>query len=338
MGKGNGGKTEVIHVGQGNGSDGYYWSYPDFGPVVLGVKETERFQRAAVHIDCIRALIYQPQASGIPSDSMSWTRGDRHAPPSFAARIYPQHLQKLLPTFLLVIPSLPNTESVPARTPPRPPCAGRRLMPKERWSRIPMNADIVAICVKTGVRYHTATDIARHFLMNLLPPGDYSARAEAEGMSPQISPTLHVEVGASTGLNFKLGVAGPKETVTVSEAPHRVETSPSAVSTLLDEAAIANVPLNGRRFTDLLLLTPGVTQAPRGLTSGSNGDLSYEGIRGYHTSYIVDGADNNNGFFGRLGGATVRLTSFRMKSCRNSGCLRIVMAQNLGGQGARSSM
>jgi Carboxypeptidase regulatory-like domain len=164
------------------------------------------------------------------------------------------------------------------------------------------NADIVAICVETGVRYHTATDTAGRFLMDLLPPGNYSARAEAEGMSPQISPTLHVEVGASTGLSFKLGVAGPKETVTVSEAPHQVETSPSAVSTLLDEAAIANVPLNGRRFTDLLLLTPGVTQDPRGLTSGSNGDLSYGGIRGYHTSYTVDGADNNNGFFAQARG------------------------------------
>jgi len=164
------------------------------------------------------------------------------------------------------------------------------------------NADIVAICVETGVRYHTATDQAGRFLMDLLPPGNYSARAEAEGMSPQVSPPIQIEVGASTRLIFKLGVAGPKETITVSESPHQVEASPSAVSTLLDEKAIANVPLNGRRFTDLLLLTPGVTQDPRGLTSGSNGDLSYGGIRGYHTSYMVDGADNNNGFFAQARG------------------------------------
>ena len=164
------------------------------------------------------------------------------------------------------------------------------------------NADIVAICVETGVRYHAATDVEGRFVMDLLPPGNYSARAETEGMSPQVSPVVRVEVGAAVQLTFKLSVAGPKETVTVSEAPQRVETNPSAVSALLDEQAIASVPLNGRRFTDLLLLTPGVTQDPRGLTSGSNGDLSYGGIRGYQTSYLVDGADNNNGFFAQARG------------------------------------
>jgi hypothetical protein len=159
------------------------------------------------------------------------------------------------------------------------------------------NADIVAICVETGVRYHAATDVTGRFVVDLLPPGNYSARAEAEGMSPQISPVIRVEVGAAARLTFKLTVGGPKETVTVSAAPPAVETTPTAASALLDENTIANLPLNGRRFTDLLLLTPGVTQDPRGLTSGSNGDLSYGGIRGYQTSYLVDGADNNNGFY-----------------------------------------
>lgn len=163
-------------------------------------------------------------------------------------------------------------------------------------------ADIVAICVETGVRYHTGTDVAGRFVMDLLPPGNYSARAEAEGMSPQISPVIRVEVGAAQQLTFKLTVAGPKETVTVSGAPPAVQTNPTAVSSVIDEQAIASIPLNGRRFTDLLLLTPGVTQDPRALTSGSNGDLSYGGIRGYNTSYMVDGTDNNNGFFAQARG------------------------------------
>lgn len=163
-------------------------------------------------------------------------------------------------------------------------------------------ADVVAICVETGIRYHAATDMAGRFTVDLLPPGNYSARAEAEGMSPQVSPPIRVEVGAAAQLTFNLTVAGPRETVTVSGAPERVETNPSAVSSVIDEEAIASIPLNGRRFTDLLLLTPGVTQDPRGLTSGSNGDLSYGGIRGYQTSYLVDGADDNNGFFAQARG------------------------------------
>ena len=164
------------------------------------------------------------------------------------------------------------------------------------------NADIVAIRVETGIRYHSATDSAGRFAVDLLPPGQYSARAEAEGMSPEISPVIRVEIGAAALVTFKLKVAGPKETITVSDAPRLMDMNPSSVSALVDEREIEDLPLNGRRFTDLLLLMPGVTQDPRDLTSGSNGDLSYGGIRGYNTSFLVDGGDNNNGFFAQASG------------------------------------
>ncbi len=55
--------------------------------------------------------------------------------------------------------------------------------------------------------------------------------------------------------------------------------------------------ITGRRFSDLVLLTPGVTQDPRSLTSAANGDLAFGGVRGWMSSYLVDGADNNNSFF-----------------------------------------
>jgi hypothetical protein len=138
--------------------------------------------------------------------------------------------------------------------------------------------------------------------VDLLPPGQYSARAEAEGMSPEISPVIRVEIGAAALVTFKLKVAGPKETISVSDAPRLMDMNPSSVSALVDEREIKDLPLNGRRFTDLLLLMPGVTQDPRDLTSGSNGDLSYGGIRGYNTSFLVDGGDNNNGFFAQASG------------------------------------
>src|SRR5437867_4008890 len=113
---------------------------------------------------------------------------------------------------------------------------------------------------------------------------------------------LRVEVGGTSELEFRLAVAGTKESVTVSGEQPLVETQPSAVSSLIDERAINELPLNGRRYTDLALLTPGVTQDPRGLTSGSNGDLAFGGIRGYQSSYLVDGGDNNNAFFSQARG------------------------------------
>ncbi len=158
-------------------------------------------------------------------------------------------------------------------------------------------ATVVLVNTATNFRYSTTTDVTGHFIFDLLPPGDYSGRVESPGMSPQTTPRLHVDVGGTTDLEFKLAIAGVKETVTVSGEPPLVETQPSGLSSLIDARAINELPLNGRRYTDLALLTPGVTQDPRGLTSGSNG-----GIRGFQSSYLVDGGDNNNAFFGQARG------------------------------------
>jgi hypothetical protein len=168
-------------------------------------------------------------------------------------------------------------------------------------SRIPQ-ATIVLVNVATGARHSTASDGAGRFTFELLPPGDYTTRVSAEGMSPQLSPQLHIDVGAAAELEFHLAVAGAQENVTVSSEPAVVETKPSAVSTLLDERAIGDFPLNGRRFSDLALFSPGVTQDPRSLTSATNGDLSFGGIRGFQNSFLVDGGDYNNAFYAQARG------------------------------------
>jgi hypothetical protein len=163
-------------------------------------------------------------------------------------------------------------------------------------------AEIVLLNADTGLRSSMVTTQEGRFAFELLTPGDYSARATAPGMAPQITPKVHVAVGGATELEFKLQIAGAKETVTVSGSPPVVDTQPTAVSSFIETRAIDELPLDGRRFTDLALMTPGVTQDPRGMTSGSNGDLAFGGIRGYQSSYLVDGADNNNAFFAEARG------------------------------------
>jgi hypothetical protein len=163
-------------------------------------------------------------------------------------------------------------------------------------------ATVTAVNIATGMRYFTTTDSEGRFALQLLPPGDYLARAESPEMSAQVTPRLHVELGAATEVDFTLAVAGVRETITVSSQPRWAETQPSSVSSVIDESAIQGLPLNGRRFTDLALLTPGVTQDPRGLMAGSNGDLAFGGIRGFQTSYLVDGSDDNNAFFAQARG------------------------------------
>src|SRR5579862_1242287 len=164
------------------------------------------------------------------------------------------------------------------------------------------DATVVLINLQTGFRYSIATDAQGRFAFEMLTPGDYTGRAIATGMSAQVTPQMQVAVGGLTELQFKLNVAGAKEEVTVSGAPPTVDSQATAVSSWIETRAIDELPLDGRRFTDLALLTPGVTQDPRGMTSGSNGDLAFGGIRGFQSSYLVDGADNNNAFFSEARG------------------------------------
>ncbi len=70
----------------------------------------------------------------------------------------------------------------------------------------------------------------------------------------------------------------------------------------LTSGRVNDFPLNGRRFSDLALFSPGVTQDPRSLTSATNGDLSFGGIRGFQNTFLVDGGDYNNAFFAQARG------------------------------------
>ena len=163
-------------------------------------------------------------------------------------------------------------------------------------------ASVVIVSTATGLRFAATSDAEGAFAFDLLQPGDYSARVTAQGMSPQVTPQLHVDVGAAAVLEFHLTIAGVHENVTVSGSPALVEPQTSTVSTLLDERAVNDFPLNGRRFSDLALFSPGVTQDPRSLTSATNGDLSFGGIRGFQNTTLVDGADFNNAFFAQARG------------------------------------
>jgi hypothetical protein len=154
----------------------------------------------------------------------------------------------------------------------------------------------------TAVIRAAKTDASGRFAFDLLPPGLYALRVTAPKFAEYSATPIKVDVGGAATLSITIRIAGAQESVAVSDAAPVVETQPGTISDVLDERAIAELPLNGRRFTDLVLLTPGVTQDPRGLTSSSNGDLSFGGVRGYNSSFLVDGADNNNGFFGQARG------------------------------------
>ena len=85
-------------------------------------------------------------------------------------------------------------------------------------------ATVAIVNAATGATRSAVTDTDGRFVLELLPPGDYSARAEIQGLSPQVTPQIHVDIGGSVELQFRLALAGPNETVRCTPPPSRPTT------------------------------------------------------------------------------------------------------------------
>jgi len=109
---------------------------------------------------------------------------------------------------------------------------------------------------------------------------------------------LEVPVGQTLAADIKMRAAGVTETVTVTSEAPLIDTRRTDVSNVVGETAISNLPINGRRWENFVLLGPGVTN------DGNFGLVSYRGISGLYNNNTVDGADNNQAFFSEERGRT----------------------------------
>ena len=150
----------------------------------------------------------------------------------------------------------------------------------------------------TGATRTTVTDENGVFRMPLLPVGIYDVTTELAGFAARKIPELSLTVGQTVTLKIQMAVSTLAETVNVSGGTPVIETTRSQVSSTIGESTVQNLPVNGRNFIDFALLTPGVTRDVR------TGDISFAGQRGTLNSLVVDGADNNNTFFGQTAGRT----------------------------------
>jgi outer membrane receptor protein involved in Fe transport len=150
----------------------------------------------------------------------------------------------------------------------------------------------------TGASRETATDAEGVFRAPVLPVGPYTVRAQLSGFQTVERRDVTLTVGQTLSLHLAMPVSTMSETVDVSGAVPIVETTRSQVSSTVNAVSVENLPVNGRNFIDFALLTPGVTRDVR------TGDISFAGQRGTLNSLVVDGADNNNTFFGQTLGRT----------------------------------
>jgi hypothetical protein len=157
-------------------------------------------------------------------------------------------------------------------------------------------AKVTATNKATGlVRESTTTDGGVYTLVRL-PVGDYDLKFEFQGFKTLSRPNVPLTVGAVLTVDVTLQVGQATESVTVDAEVPVVETTRSQTSTLVGEKFIKDLPINGRNFLDFTVLTPGVVRDPRG------GDLSFGGQRGTVNSFMIDGTDSNNLFFGQSTG------------------------------------
>jgi hypothetical protein len=155
---------------------------------------------------------------------------------------------------------------------------------------------------ETGQTRQSTTDSTGYYRTGSLPSGTYELTAIQPGFGTTRQTGILVSLGQALDVDLTLKVAGTTGEVTVEATSPLIELTKTDVSTIVNQRAIEELPINGRRFTDFVLLTPGVTQDPRGLSGASNGDLSFGGLRGINNNLQIDGVDNNNAFFAQSRG------------------------------------
>ncbi|HEY3129042.1 MAG TPA: carboxypeptidase regulatory-like domain-containing protein [Acidobacteriota bacterium] len=155
----------------------------------------------------------------------------------------------------------------------------------------------------TGYAREVVTNDEGIYTIPLIPPGKYQLAAELSGFQKALVNDIVVTVGSSRTIAVTLQVAGATESVIVS-AEAIVETTAPNASATINNTAIDNLPINGRRFQDFITLTPTAQ------VDTQRGQISMSGQRGINSNINVDGADYNQPFFGGIRGGERSNTAY----------------------------
>jgi hypothetical protein len=166
---------------------------------------------------------------------------------------------------------------------------------------------IDATNVATGAVRTAITGDDGLYTLPLMQPGVYNLRASLSGFRTALQEGVRVTVTETARAVFQLEVGQISETVTVTAQATLVETSNATHGIVIDQQKVVDLPLNGRNFTQLGTLIPGVVAPPSGL-GGQNGDatpggfgnvtggFNVNGMRNQSNNFLMDGATNNDTF------------------------------------------
>src|SRR5215213_8202718 len=153
--------------------------------------------------------------------------------------------------------------------------------------------NIAVISVAQGFQRSTSTSDQGIFVVPLLPPGNYTVKAEHEGFTTAEYRDVILNVNDQRAIKISLKIGDlTSQTVDVPDTPALIDESP-AVGTTIDRQFVANLPLNGRSFQSLITLTPGVVITSA--TTLNRGQFSVNGQRANANYFTVDGVSANIG-------------------------------------------
>jgi len=166
-------------------------------------------------------------------------------------------------------------------------------------------ASVTATNVNTNVARTISADDSGNYVAPLLPLGNYSVRVQKEGFSGFLQENVVLQANTNIQVNATLEVRGTTEQVSVLGTAAMVQTTSTNLVQVVDERRIVDLPLNGRNVLQLITLNSGI--ADRGAQGGTiqintigsgqyHVPVSINGSRGNGTNFLLDNADNNDGY------------------------------------------
>ncbi|MGB7584520.1 MAG: TonB-dependent receptor [Terriglobales bacterium] len=151
----------------------------------------------------------------------------------------------------------------------------------------------------TGLERTTQTSADGSYVVPELPIGSYTVTVSQTGFQTSVTSAIAVDVAEQRRVDIALKPGQVSQQVEVSaESLPLVETTSNTLGAVLTQETVKDLAINGRDYTKLIFLTPGVTGSPDQITDspGSFGEFSMNGARGRSNNYLLDGTDMNDGY------------------------------------------